>query len=138
MPRDPKTKAHYAETEEEGQLYLPQVSFVCDFSEGGAAIYSVSFRNLHTNAQDIILKLKKGETVSRYGRDGSDHQNRDIHYPSGGTYKEYTVETTNPILDAKGKRITSAHRIIHRTDTNEFFYTGFHYADPHKVMDVPA
>jgi guanyl-specific ribonuclease Sa len=136
MPRNASGQ-HYASTTEEGNLYLPQVSFVCDFSEGGAPIYSVMFQNLHPNAQDIIRRLKKGEKVGIYKRDGSTHQNKDLHYPSKGTYTEYTVETNQPILDAKGKKITSAHRVIHRTDTNEFFYTGFHYADPHKVMDVP-
>ena len=136
MPRNAQGQ-HYASTEEEGQLYLPQVSYVCDFSEGGTAIYSVSFRNLHPNAQAIILKLKKGEVVSVYKRDGSTHNNVDVHYPAKGTYKEYTVETTSPILDAKGKKITSAHRVIHRTDTNEFFYTGFHYRDPNKALDIP-
>ena len=136
MPRNAQGQ-HYAATVEEGLLYLPTVSIVIEFSESGHPIYSVCFAWLHLNAQLIISKLKKGEQVRNYPRDGSEHQNREVRFPKAGTYKEYTVETTNPILDSKGKRITSAHRVVHRVDTNEFYYTGFHYTDPHKVVDVP-
>ena len=134
MPYDKNTKRNYAATKEEGQLYLPQVSFVSEVSEGGAPIYTVCYKNLHTDAQSIIRRLKKGERVARYHQDGSTHQNREKRFPTGGTYKEYRIE---PRGNVPGKTTASAHRIVHRTDTNVFYYTGFHYADPHKVTDIP-
>ena len=138
MPRN-AAGTHYASTPEEGSLYLPQVSYVIDTTETGVAIYSVCFMNLHEDAKTVVLKLKKGETVRKYPQDGTEHKNREGNYPKApaGAYKEYRVEPRTPIRDAKGKIITGSFRILHRTDTNEFYYTGFHYKQPHKVVDIP-
>ena len=36
-----------------------------------------------------------------------------------------------------GNWSSAAHRVVHRTDTGEFYYTGFHYADFRLVKDIP-
>ena len=56
MPRD-EFGRHFASTQEEGQLYLPQVSYATEFSDVGSPIYSVEFNNLHPSAQQLIRKL---------------------------------------------------------------------------------
>jgi guanyl-specific ribonuclease Sa len=137
MPRD-ASGTHYASTQEEGSLYLPQVSYVVETTEKGVAIYSVCFMNLHEDAKAIILKLKKGETVRNYPQDGTVHRNREGNYPKAAKpYYEYRVEPKTRIREKSGKVITGSFRILHRTDTNEFYYTGFHYKHPHKVVDIP-
>ena len=89
----------------------------------------MEYNNLPLEAKAIISNLKSGKNVSAYRRDGSRHGNRENNLPSGGTYKEYTVSTTG--------RGDAAHRVVHRTDTGEFYYTGFHYADFSLVKNIP-
>ena len=128
MPRNAQGQ-HYAANAREGNAYLPQVSYVEQFAPSGAPIYTVEYNNLPQEARSIITDLKKGHGVSVYGRDGSRHGNRENNLPSGGTYKEYTVSTTG--------KSSAAHRVVHRTDTGDFYYTGFHYADFNLVKNIP-
>lgn len=127
MPRNSQGQ-HYAANAREGNAYLPQVSPVEQFGPSGAPIYSVEYNNLPIEAKNIIKALKGGGSVSAFRRDGSTHGNRERNLPRG-TYEEYTVSTTG--------RGDTAHRVLHRTDTGEFYYTGFHYSDFSLVKNIP-
>ena len=128
MPRNAQGQ-HFAANAREGNAYLPQVSPIESFGPSGGAIYSVEYNNLPIEAKNIIRTLNSGGSVSAYRRDGSTHGNRERNLPTGGTYEEYTVSTTG--------RGDAAHRVVHRTDTGEFYYTGFHYADFSLVKNIP-
>lgn len=128
MPRNAQGQ-HYAANAREGNAYLPQVSPVAAIRPNGTPIYSVEYNNLPIEAKNIIKTLKGGGTVASFDRDGSRHGNYEHNLPNKGSYREYTVSTTG--------KSSAAHRVLHRTDTNEFYYTGFHYSDFSLVKNIP-
>ena len=126
MPRNAQGQ-HYAANAREGRAYLPQVSPVESIAPSGARSTRSSTTTCPSRPRTSSRPSRAAERL-RVPRDGSRHGNRERNLPRGN-YEEYTVSTTG--------RGDTAHRVMHRTDTNQFYYSGFHYSDFSLVKNIP-